>query len=216
MDELEQAKQEVTTLRKKIDTLESDNVNLREKRRELEKTVQSLEGKVPADGTVVLPKADADALAAYQELGKPDELKTQLETGRTAAQKAAELARRQSITDAAGKQFNARALERFLPADAELSQQGEGDGKAWVVKQGDATKPLADVVKELESDLGIVLTTGDSTNVGGGSNPGGTAFTGPNPWAAETRNLSEQARIFKQDPALAKRLQEAAKAPAQK
>lgn len=214
--ELEQALVEIKTLRTKVDTLESDNFNLREKRRELDRTVETLQGKVPADGHVVVPAAEAEALKAYRELGKAEELKSQLETGRTAAQEAAKLKRRQSIRDAAGKEFNAKALERFLPVDANLAQEGEGDGKAWVVKQGDTTKPLADLVKELEADLEITLTTGESTNLGGGSNPGEKAHSGPNPWAAETRNLSEQGRILKEDPALAKRLEEAAKAPSQK
>lgn len=214
--ELEQALAEIKTLRTKVDTLESDNFAAREKRRELERERDQLKEKVPADGHVVLPKEEAEALTTYRELGKADELKTQLETGRTAATEAAELRRRQSIRDAAGNQFNARALERFLPAGAELTQEGDGEARAWVVKQGDTTKPLADTVKELEADLGITLTTGDKTTVGGGSNPGGKAFTGPNPWAVETRNLSEQARIYKQDPDLAKRLMDAAKAPPQK
>jgi outer membrane translocation and assembly module TamA len=214
MDELEQAKAEIKALQKKVDTLEGDNFTLREKRRELEKSVETLQARVPTDDQVVVKKEEAEVLKSYVDLGKPEELKAQLEQGRTATQEAATLRRSQSIRDAAGEQFNAKALERFLPGDAELAQQGEGDNRAWVVKQGDTTKPLADVVKELEHELGVTLTTGDKSNVGGGSNPGGKAFTGPNPWAAESRNLSEQGRILREDPDLAKRLQEAAKAGA--
>lgn len=42
-------------------------------------------------------------------------------------------------------------------------------------------------------------------------NNGGSAFAGKNPWKKETFNLTEQGRIIKEDPELAKQLQAAAK-----
>lgn len=51
-------------------------------------------------------------------------------------------------------------------------------------------------------------------NKGGGA-PGsgnGPAFTGPNPWKADTRNITEQMKIRRKDPKLADKLEAAAKA----
>lgn len=45
-----------------------------------------------------------------------------------------------------------------------------------------------------------------------GSDGKGGAFTGPNPWSAKTRNLTQQMRITKEDPKLAERLKAAANA----
>ncbi|WDU82280.1 hypothetical protein [Caloramator sp. Dgby_cultured_2] len=49
------------------------------------------------------------------------------------------------------------------------------------------------------------------SKIGSGSNPaGGTNSTIKNPWAKETFNLTEQAKILKENPALAEQLKAAA------
>ena len=61
--------QEIT---KKVGDLENDNKAQRDQIRELKE-------KVPKDGEVAVPKEKAEALAAYEELGKPEDLKAKVE-----------------------------------------------------------------------------------------------------------------------------------------
>lgn len=77
-----------------------------------------------------------------------------------------------------------------------VDEQGEPDGKA-------ISAAIAAVLKELPELKG-------ATNVGGPTNPGADGHKGPNPWAKDTLNLTEQARLLREDPALAKQLKEAA------
>lgn len=210
--ELEQARAEIKALQGKVDRLETDNFKAREARREAEAERDKLKEQVPAEGMVIVSQEDAEALKLYQELGKPEEVKTSLEEGQTIKAEAASLKRSQRIRDAAGETYNAKALERFLPDGAELEQQGEGDKRVWVVKQGDTTNELAEVVKGIEADVGVSLALKQAPgNIGGGSNPGGGQHSGPNPWDKKTRNLTEQARISKDDPELARTLKAQAK-----
>src|SRR5699024_10287888 len=58
---------------KKIGDLEADNHKYRREEK------PALEAKLPKDGEVVVPKAKADALASYEALGDPDEVKGKLE-----------------------------------------------------------------------------------------------------------------------------------------
>lgn len=57
-------------LQKKITDLERDNHKYRQEEK------PALEAKLPKEGEVVIPKEKADALASYEALGKPEELKT--------------------------------------------------------------------------------------------------------------------------------------------
>lgn len=205
--ELEQALAEIKTLRQKVDQLETDNFNCREKRREVERERDQLREQVPGEDQAVVPAADAELLAGYKELGEPSDVKQRLEAAAETEQEAAKVLRRERIREAAGKDYNARALEKFLPVDAELEKQGEGDEAAWVVKQGETAKPLSEVVKAIEEELDLSLAASEGrANLGAGSNPGEPAYKGKNPWKRETLNLTEQARISRENPALAKRL----------
>src|SRR5690349_9679447 len=54
---------------KKVGDLESDNHKQRDE-------IRDLKAKLPKEGEAVLPKEKADALSAYEALGKPEDLKT--------------------------------------------------------------------------------------------------------------------------------------------
>jgi len=56
-----------------------ENFAYRTQIRQLEQQVLQAEGKLPGEGSVVLTGNDAQSWAAYQALGKPDELKQGLE-----------------------------------------------------------------------------------------------------------------------------------------
>lgn len=75
----------------KIEKLEGDNRTQREE-------IRDLKTKLPADGSVVVEKAKADALAEYEALGSPAELKKKLESGTTAAVELAQVQLRTSAT----------------------------------------------------------------------------------------------------------------------
>ncbi len=61
-----------------IKRLRRENATHRTKRSELEAEVETLRGQVPGEGAQTISKADADALAAYRELGKLEEVKAAL------------------------------------------------------------------------------------------------------------------------------------------
>lgn len=59
-------------------SLQDENYKLREKNRTLKTDLDGANAKAPAEGSVVLSKADAERWKAYQELGKHEELKAAL------------------------------------------------------------------------------------------------------------------------------------------
>ena len=143
------------------DKIETEGFRAREAKRELQAQldaantkVTDLETKVPSEGAVVLSKADSDRYMAYQALGKPDEVKAALEAGTTAQNEAKTLKRSQAVADAAGKDYNAKALGAHLPATASLeSKKATVNGKettVYEVVDGDTRTGLEDYVKTLE------------------------------------------------------------------
>lgn len=59
--------EELEKLPKKVSDLEADNKGYRD-------TIRDLKEKLPAEGMVAVPKEQAEALAKYEALGKPDEI----------------------------------------------------------------------------------------------------------------------------------------------
>lgn len=108
--------------------------------------VSDLSAKVPADGAVILSGDDAKAWAKYRGLGKPDELKTQLEEGASAKGQVARFAREKvvsSVAKAAG--FDPDVLAT-LAGDLEFELADETVkgklAKVAYVKEGDKKTPL--------------------------------------------------------------------------
>ncbi|MCL4264750.1 MAG: hypothetical protein KJ069_16120 [Anaerolineae bacterium] len=100
--------QRISELEAKVDTLEGDNYKLREERRDLRGKVRDLEGKTPEEGGVILSKEQAVLWMAYQQIGKPDDLKSGQE-------KLAAMERQAAIANAAryaapGVQYNDQVL----------------------------------------------------------------------------------------------------------
>lgn len=80
---------------KKVRELETDNKTQRD-------TIRDLKAAQPPEGSVIVPKEKADALAAYEKLGKPDELATVASERDDLRQKDAARTRRDDITAAVG------------------------------------------------------------------------------------------------------------------
>jgi len=80
----------------------------------------------------------------------------------------------------------------------------------------DATTPFtpADLVAEFKANTKYGLAFPE-LNAGSGGNPdtGGKGGNGVNPWKAETKNVTEQARINRENPTLATQLKKAAGVP---
>lgn len=113
--------------------LERDNKRLRDQ-------LKAHEGKIIPDGAVVLEAKDAARWQAYQQLGEPDALSTQL----TEAAKDRRAVAVAKVARAAG--LDPDKLARLLPADAvPLIKTATVDGKQVeqpYVKHGDTETPL--------------------------------------------------------------------------
>lgn len=79
-------------IQKKINDLEKDNHSQRDK-------LRAHEEKLPKDGQIVVAQSDADELAKFRELGKPEELKTVIETGGKAVKELADLKQHGAAAD---------------------------------------------------------------------------------------------------------------------
>jgi len=79
--------------------------------------------------------------------------------------------------------------------------------------QDDATTPFAvkDLVAEFKADPQFAPAFPDMNNGSGGDvNTGGKGGSNVNPWKAETKNITEQARVTRENPALAAQFKKAA------
>lgn len=83
-----------------LGTVLAENARYRERNRNLESELTAERAKVP-EGAVVLTKEQAQEWAAYQELGKPEEIKTTVEEGRTLAQRLSSTERNMRLREAA-------------------------------------------------------------------------------------------------------------------
>lgn len=84
-------------------------------------------------------------------------------------------------------------------SDIDVSDDGEPDSAAIKVQLEAVTKDMPELI-------------GGGTRGGaGGSNPANGADWEPNPWSKNNWNMTEQGRIYREDPAKADRLKKAAK-----
>lgn len=172
---LEEAESLITSLQGKNSDLETDNYNFRSSNRTLKEQAEEQKKLIPADGSVILTKEDAakqtKELEDYRALGSVKDVNTAITEGKTARETVAKNERQTTFNEAAGSEYNAKALGRFMPDDAVL-EKGKGD--KWTVKQGETVRPLSEFVKGIEDETGVSLRTKPTTqNLGGGAgNPG--------------------------------------------
>ena len=140
-------------LAERLATREGDNYQLREERRQLREQLAQLQGKLPADGAVVLAGDDATAWEAYRALGKLDELQAALSERETTKSELTTLKRDLELRDVAQIANYKIAVLKQLAGDAQFAIK-EADGKkSIVVKDGEKETPLADYAKARWADF---------------------------------------------------------------
>ncbi len=105
--------------------LETDVAKLRDRAQTAETERDEFRGKVPADGSVTLSKADGERWQAYTALGKVDQLKTSLERMATLE---AEKGKNDRYGTIRGVELDPEKLETFLRGKS-LKVEGEGEGR---------------------------------------------------------------------------------------
>lgn len=135
-----------------VSKLENDNYKQRDEIRDYKSKITTLEGKVPADGAIVLTGDDASHWTAYQALGKPDEITKKITDGTTAQQERDTLVRTAAVRDAADVTgFDADVLKErlgeLLPEMREVDQDGKKVRQAFV-KDGATDVPLAQYAEQ--------------------------------------------------------------------
>lgn len=126
--------------------LYQENYQHRERIRQLTTDLEATKGKVPAEGHVVLPQADAQALEAYRKLGTADDL------GKLNADLAA-MRRDALLQDAAGAHGYKVAVLKRLAGDGlalemrDVAREGKTARRAFVVEDGGKATDLEDYAK---------------------------------------------------------------------
>lgn len=149
-------------LAERLATREGDNYSLREERRQLKEQLAALQGKLPAEGAVVLAGDDASQWQAYTQLGKLDELQAALAERETTKGELATLKRDLELRDVAQIANYKPAVLKQLAGDAQFVIK-EADGKrSIVVKDGEKETPLSDYAKAKWADFLPALQIGEA------------------------------------------------------
>lgn len=110
----------------------TENFTLREDKRKLNARVDELQGKVPADGTLVLTGDDAKAWNSIKELNlTADQIKEKLQSSSDATAELASLRRKELMREVQDvEDYKASVLSDILPGDLPIEfKDHEADGK---------------------------------------------------------------------------------------
>ncbi len=147
---------------------------------DLEATNFKLRQRETPEGGKSLTPAEAKEWDAYRALGKPDTLKTELETGRTAVTERDDLRRSAEVATVAdvAKAKASVLTERLERGGLSAKVQGEGDKRAVHVfdKDGKDLGELKEYATKNWADYVPALFPGDAQGAQQGQ--GGTAVTG--------------------------------------
>ncbi len=171
-------KAERASLKKALDDREADNKKARDQAKALQTELDEAKAKVPPEGSRVLTKDEAAALAAYEVLGKPNELEVKLGDYDRAVSDAA-TAKRQQLVDAAARDPQNETTYRYKPSVLARLLEGtaltKNDKGEYTVKSGDTEKALDKYLTEDQVDFLPALTVTTGTLVpkqaGARSNP---------------------------------------------
>lgn len=132
--------------------LYSQTYQLRSERRQLREELQSTKDKLPKEGDVVLSGEDAKTWETYKGLGKPDEIKQQLDAGKNASREAT-LAK-----VASAHNLNPTVLSKLVDPSAEITEEKGKDGKAvFKIGSGDQAKTVDQLLDSDWSDFAPAL-----------------------------------------------------------
>lgn len=173
----------------KVSELERDNYKLREQRRSLQAENETFKGKVPGEGALVLSKEQVKLWDEYNAFGKPEEVKTALESGKSAIAERDGFTRTATIDSAAKAAHFKPGLLKMLGRDLNIEvretelQKEDGTTEkrpAAFVKLKDSAgveseTPLRDYFKAQGDDVLASLEAGE-VNQNGAAPQGGTPF----------------------------------------
>lgn len=129
-----------------------DNAKYRERVQTLQAQVKQLTERQVPDNARVLTGDEVSAYEAYQALGKPDELKQQLDEGATARTEVASLRRDATLREVAQVAgYKLSVLKQLLPDREFQIDDVTEDGKTVkraLVKDGEQFRPLTEVVEQ--------------------------------------------------------------------
>lgn len=205
----------------------------RDERSSLEKMLKSWNaiGKKPEEIAEILKKADEEEQNRLKNAGKYDEMLKQVNAKHDA--QIAELNKRieqyredkeVSLIDQAATRAIAEekgSIKLLLPLiklhtklvnfdGRDVVEILDANGSPRVNAQGNYMS-IAEWVREMKKDPDLQSAFAASGNKGSGAPGGGTTgMSGNNPWKKETFNLTEQARIYQDDPERAISLAQAA------
>lgn len=191
---------------------ESENANyrLRERNRVLTQERDAAKGKQAPDGATVLSADEAKLWAAYQVLGKPDELKTAIETDKTGQERLSKLERDALIRDAAEAHgYKAAALSKLpsLAGKTILVEDGQHEGKtikrAFVQHEG-AKVALPDYITQHDPEFVAALPSEPAPSGGTVLPPQGGGQKPPSDLAAKFIEQQETKRKAQINPLLPK------------
>lgn len=172
-------------------TLYQENFQLRQQRRDLRTEVKDLKGKLPADGTLVLSKEEAEAWEAYKKLGKPGDIEKSIEEGKKATEGLAQRDRAEQVANAAkAVGYNPEALTQLfgMHTGLELSSRtvkvGDKDTTAWYVKdaQGQETELATYAQANWGTFMPSLQAQGGGQQQGGQQQGGQQQQGGGQPW----------------------------------
>jgi hypothetical protein len=170
----------------------ADNSQLREQRRSLRQEVTDLKSKAAPEGARILTAEEAPVWDAYKALGKPDALKTALDTKGTAEQELSALKREKAIAKAAEAAGFKASVLTTLAGDLDIQVRPVKDGSPLVivVKDG-AETALADYAQANWADFLPALhahaVTAPDINAGARNGQNGSTITDAERAAAQRR-----------------------------
>lgn len=152
----------------------TENYTLREDKRKLNTKLQETEGKIPADGSVVLTGADVAAWNSIKELNlSPEQIKEKLQTSDEANNQLAALKRKDLMREVGETEgYKATVLSDIIPADSKVEiKDHEKDGKKEkrsfiTVKENGADKELllSDYIEANKADYIPALKVEQANN----------------------------------------------------
>jgi hypothetical protein len=137
----------------------TENFTLREDKRKLNARLEAAQGKVPADGALVLTADEAKAWNAIKELNlSPDEIKSKLQSSSESEKELSSLKRKDLMREVAETEgYKASVLSTLLAADIPVEvKEIDKDGKklkAAFVKVNGADIALSDYVQTNHADF---------------------------------------------------------------
>ncbi len=211
---------EAASWRRKLRAAEEENADLEKQLGEASKKVEDLEDQNKALLESVCGELQLDASKVKTE-DITAKIKEAMSSSNVTVEKAQEALRKAAFMASAVKAGvrtealeDAYKLADFSAVKVDLESMTVfpvgADGRQ-LAQDGKPVIGLDSLVEAMTKEKTWLLGgSGAPGQVGGGTNPAGAGGAEPNPWKAETFNLTNQAKILQENPSLAARLKQEA------